>query len=242
MNREPALEAYFEEAASWDADRVRRAARSERRAWWVAGAACAAVVLLAIALMLLTPLKRVTPFLIRVDRSTGIVDSVPVYAGKEDFSAAVTRYFLDQYVTVCERFDFATAESDYEECGALNAPARNQVWYSKWARTNPASPLNRYKDGTTVSAQVVAITLFRHASGMQDLAQVRYMKVVRPAGGSGAKRSYWIATIEYTYTKPSSDPRDRAWNPLGFKVLTFKADPEVMPEPPAGAAGTGGAS
>lgn len=231
MKADPALEAYFEEAATWDADRMRRAQRSERRAWWVAGAGWTGIVLLALALMLLMPLKRVTPFVIRVDRSTGVVDTVPVYAGEDHFSAAVTRYFLDQYVTLCERFDFATAESDYEECGAFNSPKRNQLWYSKWARTNPDSPLNRYKDGTTVSAQVIAITLFRHASGMQDLAQVRYVRVVHPAGGGAGQRSYWIATIQYTYTTPSSDPRDREWNPLGFKVLDFDTDPEVLPEP-----------
>ena len=245
MKADPALEAYFEEAATWDADRIRRAERSERRAWWVAGAGWAGIVLLALALMLLMPLKRVTPFVIRVDRSTGVVDTVPVYAGEDNFSAAVTRYFLDQYVTVCERFDFATAESDYEECGAFNSPQRNQLWYSKWERTNPGSPLNRYKDGTTVSAHVIAITLFRHASGMHDLAQVRYVRVVHPAGGGAAQRSYWIATLQYTYTKPSSDPRDREWNPLGFKVLDFNADPEVLPEPArsaAGAAHPGGAS
>ena len=244
MTRDPALEAYFEEAVSWDADRMRRAQRSERTAWWVAGAGWSAVVLLALALMLLTPLKRIEPFVIRVDRSTGIVDTVPVYTGKDDFSTAVTRYFLDQYVTVCSRFDVATAESDYEECGAFNSPERNQVWSAKWQRTNPGSPLNRYKDGTTVSAEVIAISLFRHASGLRDLAQVRYVKVVHPAGGSAKERSFWIATIQYTYTQPSSDPRDRQWNPLGFKVLDFHSVPEVLPEPApsASAAGSGGVS
>ena len=246
MSADPALSAYFEEAATWDADRIRRAERSERRAWWLAGAGWTGIVLLALALMLLMPLKQVEPFVIRVDRTTGLVDTVPVYAGREDFPVAVTRYFLDQYVTVCERFDFATAESDYEECGALNAPRRNQVWAAQWARTNPDSPLNRYKDGTTVSAHVIAITLFRYATGMHDLAQVRYVKVVHPTGGSAAERSDWIATVQYTYTKPSSHPRNRQWNPLGFKVIEFHAEPEVLPAPrrrappatrPAGAGG-----
>ncbi len=35
----------------------------------------------ALALVLLMPLKRVDPFVVRVDNSTGIVDVVPVYAG-----------------------------------------------------------------------------------------------------------------------------------------------------------------
>jgi type IV secretion system protein VirB8 len=236
MKRDPALEAYFAEAANWDADRATRAKRSERTAWWVAGAGWAGVVLLALALMLLLPLKRVEPFVIRVDRSTGIVNVVPVYAGMDKFPDAVTRYFLNHYLTVRERFDFATAESDYEECGAFNTPRLNQAWYAKWVKTNPDSPLNRYKDGTTVSAEVISISFFTQASGVSDLAQVRYAKVVHPAGGSAAQRSYWIATIQYAYTKPSSDPRTREWNPLGFKVVDFRADPEVLPDPGSEAA------
>ncbi len=248
MNRDPALEAYFAEAATWDADRAARARRSERTAWWVAGAGWAAVVLLALALMSLIPLKRVEPFVIRVDRSTGIVNVVPVYAGTDKFPDAVTRYFLDHYVTVCERFDFATAESDYEECGAFNTPRLNQAWYAEWVKTNPESPLNRYKDGTTVSAEVISISFFTGASGVRDLAQVRYAKLIHPAGGSAAQRSYWIATIQYAYTKPSSDPKTREWNPLGFRVVDFRVDPEVLPEtgaqtaPAAAASGHGGTS
>ncbi|MGH8217302.1 MAG: virB8 family protein [Steroidobacteraceae bacterium] len=249
MKRDPALEAYFAEAATWDADRAMRAKRSECTAGWVAGAGWAGVVLLALALMLLMPLKRVEPFVIRVDRSTGIVNVVPVYAGTDKFPDAVTRYFLDHYVTVCGRFDFATAESDYEQCGAFNTPRLNQAWYAKWVKTNPDSPLNRYKDGTTVSAEVISISFFSRASGVRDLAQVRYAKVVHPAGGSAVERSYWIATIQYAYTKPSSDPKTREWNPLGFKVVDFRADPEVLPDggsqgspSTAAAPGHGGAS
>ena len=70
---------------------------------------------------LLLPLKRVDPFVIRVDSTTGVVDVVPVYAGQATVEEAVTRYFLTHYISICERFNFATAESDYEECGAFHA-------------------------------------------------------------------------------------------------------------------------
>ena len=42
---------------------------------------------------------------------------------------AVTRYFLTRYITVCEQFDYAMAESDYEECGAFNSARLNQAMY-----------------------------------------------------------------------------------------------------------------
>jgi hypothetical protein len=116
------LEGYFREAESWDADRAAHFRRSARTAWWVAGAGWLCAVACAGA-RLLMPLKSVDPFVVRVDNSTGIVDVVPVYAGSATPEEAVTRYFLTHYLTVCERFNFATAESDYEECGAFHSRA-----------------------------------------------------------------------------------------------------------------------
>src|SRR5580698_3305611 len=121
MGSEP-LEAYFAEAAGWDSDRVQQAARSARHAWWVAACGWVCAGLSALALVLLVPLKQVEPYVVRVDRSTGVVDVVPGYRGGVPLEPAVTRYFLTHYIGVCERFNFATAESDYEECGAFNAP------------------------------------------------------------------------------------------------------------------------
>jgi len=228
MSEAPALVGYFEEADSWDADRVAQSRRHAAVAWWVAGAGWASAMASAAALVMLMPLKRVEPFVVRVDNSTGIVDVVPAYTGSAQPDEVVTRYFLSHYLTVCERFNFATAESDYEECGAFHSAQRNQAWYAQWTATNPASPLNVYKDGSSVRVQVQSVTFFTRSSGLQDLAQVRYVKALRTAGGTAEKYTHWVATIQYAYAAPAKDPRTRRWNPLGFKILEFKAEPEAV--------------
>jgi type IV secretion system protein VirB8 len=233
MMRDRELEPYFEEAASWDLDRARQAQRSARFGWVVAGIACFVIVLLTGALMLLMPLKRVEPFLIRVDRTTGIVDVVPTYSGHATLSQAVTRYFLTHYILVCERFNYATAESDYEECGAFQTPQENEAWYARWNPSNPASPLNAHKDGSTVSVKVEDVSFFKRASGIQNLAQVRYLTTERQGSGTAGPQRHWIATIEYAYGNPSQDPKERLWNPLGFKVASFTREPEVLSGAPA---------
>ena len=225
------LAGYFREAAGWDADRLQQMQRTARRAWQVAGAGWSCALAVALALVLLMPLKRVEPFLVRVDSSTGIVDIVPVYTGKAGLEQSVTRYFLSHYVSVCERFNFATAESDYEECGAFHAAQRNEAWYALWNPNNPASPLNVHKDGSTVSVQVEAVSFFQRASGVTDLAQVRYLKAERQGDGADEHISHWIATVQYVYATPSKDPRIRRWNPLGFKVLELTTEAEAASEP-----------
>lgn len=227
MSRDQVLEAYLNEAASWDADRAGQLRRSRRTAWWVAGAGWSCAVASALALMALMPLKRVEPFVIRVDSSTGLVDVVPVYAGSADLPETVARYFLDHYVTVCERFNFSTAESDYEECGAFHTPQRNQAWSASWARTNPQSPLNTYRDGSSVRAQVTSVSFFKRGNGVTDLAQVRYVKAKRVAGGAEEQLSHWIATVQYSFAEAAKDPKTRRWNPLGFKVIDFRPEPEA---------------
>ena len=176
------------------------------------------------------PLKRVEPFVVRVDNSTGIVDVVPSYTAHTSPGEVVTRYFLSHYVTVCERFNYATAESDYEECGAFHSAQRNQAWYALWNPSNPGSPLNAHKDGSSVRAQVESVSFFKHASGVTDLAQVRYVKAERQGGGADERTTHWIATIQYAYSEPSRDVKTRRWNPLGFKVVEFTPEPEVPPE------------
>jgi type IV secretion system protein VirB8 len=226
----PALEAYFAEAESWDADRAAQSRRSARAAWCVAAAGWLCAIASALALALLMPLKQAIPYLVRVDGSTGIVDVVPVFAGPATPEEAVTRYFLTHYVSVCERFNFATAESDYEECGAFHSAQRNQSWYALWTATNPNSPLNVHKDGSTVRVQVNSVSFFTRASGLNDLAQVRYLKAARQGAGAEESLTHWVATIQYAYGEAAKDPKTRRWNPLGFKILDFRTEPEVVGE------------
>ena len=244
MKTDAELTPYYAEAASWDADRQALSQRSAHRAWAVAGAGWIAAVSGSVALMMLMPLKHVEPFVIRVDTTTGITDVVPVYTGNAEITETVTRYLLAHYITVCERFNYATAESDYQECGAFHNAQRNQVWYAAWNPSNPASPLNLYKDGTTVRSEVKSVSFFRRTNGVADLAQVRYLKGKRAAGGADEQLTHWIATLQYAYGDPSADPKTRRWNPLGFKITDFTPEPEVLPDtpPPSGGLASVGTS
>ena len=224
------LQPYFAAAASWDQDRRVEALRAARRAWWVAGAAAVVAAVAVAAVALLTPLKSVQPFVVRVDNATGVVDVVPELARAAEPAELVTRYLLHSFVAARERYVYAMAESDYALVGAAQSPALNQLWFAAWDRGNPDSPLNRYRDGTTVRVQVKAITFLTRANGVRDMAQVRFLTATR-LGGSGAEQlAHWIATLQYRYRAAAKDPAQRALNPLGFRVLEYRREPEVLPK------------
>ncbi len=230
---EGATEAYLRESAAWDRDRLASLHQAARRAWQVATLASSCLMACVLALMVLMPLKRTEPFVIRVDSTTGVVDAVPLYNGRMSADQTVTRYFLTHYVNVCQRFNYATAESDYEECGSFHSAKRNQAWAALWNRNNPQSPLNLYRDGSEVSVRIESVSFLQRAVGISDLAQVRYLTLERMSGSVQTRISHWIATLQYAYAAPSQDPAIRRWNPLGFKILDFVAEPEVAADSPS---------
>lgn len=236
MSADSELQGYLEEAASWDAERVAQAGRRAAVAWSAAAAGWLCAIASMLALVFLMPLKRVEPYLIRVNSATGVVDVVPVYDGHFSAGEAVSRYFLTHYISVCERFDYAMAQSDYEECGAFNSARLNQALYSKWNRANPGSPLNTHRDGSTEIVRIESVSFFRDEGGASALAQVRFARIEHESDGASGKVTHWIASIEYRYGKPPDDPRTRGWNPLGFEVLDLGMEPEVL----AGAQDSGG--
>jgi type IV secretion system protein VirB8 len=233
MSRDADLYAYFREAASWDGDRVAQAERDTRNARVLAGTLAGLTLTSVAAVVTLTPLKTVEPYVIRVDNTTGVVDVVPAYRGGVPESEAVTRYLLTHYVMTCERFALGVAEQDYAECGSFHTPQRNQVWAAQWAPGNPQSPLNRYKDGTSVQVDVQAVSFFARATGTTDLAQLRFSRETHPGGGGAGQTTHWIATVHFAYGKPATDLKTRRWNPLGFRILDYQLEPELALPPAA---------
>ena len=227
MSHDTAPRTYLLEAQSWELDRARRAERSIRVAWIVAAVAAVIAVLAVVAVGGLTPLKQPVPVLIRVDSSSGIVDIVPTYEGTADIEPLVTRNLLQNYVLARERYFYGTAEADYELVASQNSPRLNQEWANLWAVDNPASPLNVYKDGTAIRTQVRSITFLKLDSGKDRLAQVRFTRFMRPGGTGEEQSSHWVSTIEFAYVRPSRDNKTRSLNPLGFRVVEYRREPEV---------------
>lgn len=227
MNREPTLDRYLLEAQTWEMDRARRAERSSKIAWTVAGIASVIALLAVGAVAGLTPLKQPVPVVIRVDSSSGIVDVVPTYEGTTDIEQVVSRNLLSTYVIARERYFYGTAEADYDLVAAENSPRLNQEWATLWNVNNPLSPLNVFKDGTTVRTQVRSITFLKLESGRDKLAQVRFSRYTRPGGTGEEQPTHWVSTIEFAYTAPSKDDKTRSLNPLGFRVLEYRREPEV---------------
>lgn len=228
MNDDEALAAYLGAANEWEIDRRAALMLSARRAWQVAAVAATCCVLAITALVTITPLKTVSPYVIRVDNTSGVVDVVPLANRPTTPAEATTRYLLMVYVTARERYIAELAENDYLLVGAMQIPTLNERYAHLWDRSNPESPLNLYRDGSTVTVQIHSITSLHGTADGAAVSQVRFTTIRRGAGGVVAREERWIATLVHRYGEPSADPQQRQMNPLGLRVAEYQREPEVM--------------
>ncbi|OHB26244.1 MAG: conjugal transfer protein TraJ [Phenylobacterium sp. RIFCSPHIGHO2_01_FULL_69_31] len=217
------LKAYFAEARTWDQDRLAAAYRSRRLAWTVAAVAAGLAGAAVAAVIVLTPLKTVEPYVVRVDRTTGAIEVLRGLSttGPQSYEEAVTKSFLATYVRAREGWLPQAAEANFRQVSIMSTPEEQQRWALAYRPTNPASPQITYGRGADVDVSVRAISFV--APGV---ANIRFHRSVRR--DAQVEESDWIATIAFAYTKAPMGEVDRLRNPLGFQVSSYRADPEVV--------------
>ena len=230
MNKQAreALDAYYVEAESWAQDRQDELRNSRRTAWIVAAAAVTVAVLLAIALVVLMPLKTVQPYTLLVDRNTGYVQALnPIEPERISGDAALTQSFLVQYVIARESFDIDSLQPTYTKVALWSAETARANYVAAMQANNPQSPLTLYPRTTIVETRVKSVS-----SVGQNVAMVRFETQRRDAGGRTEPPRAWVALIRYRYSGEPMRTEDRFINPLGFQVVRYRRDAETLPPEP----------
>lgn len=216
------LKSYFAEAQSWDRDRFVAAARSRRIAWIVASVAIALAIVAVLAIIALTPLKTVVPYVVTVDRSTGATDVTQELRGDKSitYDEAIRKYFLADYVRAREGWIPQAREEFFRKVLALSTREEQARWTAFYKKDNPDSPQNQF---TANDAVFVAIRSVAFIS--PNVAQVRFVK--RLERDQQAIETPAIATITFDVLSKPETEAGRYANPLGFQVKSYRADAEV---------------
>ncbi len=216
------LKSYFAEAEGWDRDRFVTAARSRRVAWIVAFVAIAFAAICAVAVLALTPLKTVVPYVVTVDRSTGATDVTQELRGDKSitYDEAIRKYFLADYVRAREGWIPQAREEFFRKVLALSTREEQARWTAFYKKDNPDSPQNQL---TTNDAVFVAIRSVAFIS--PNVAQVRFVK--RLERDQQVIETPAIATITFDVLSKPETESGRYANPLGFQVKSYRADAEV---------------
>jgi type IV secretion system protein VirB8 len=216
------LKEYFDKARRFDQDRMVSAERSKRIAWFVAAVAGVLACVSIAAVVALTPLKTVEPFVIRVDNSTGIVDLVSAMASSAgSYDEEVTKYFSARYVRAREGYVWSEAEENFRTASLMSNAAEQQRFAAAYRGGNPESPQNVYGRSATSRIGIKSISLIN-----SNVVSVRYTRTI--TRGEDVRTTHWVATITYSYTNAPISSSDRLVNPLGFVVSEYRADPEAL--------------
>jgi type IV secretion system protein VirB8 len=214
---------YFETARTWEYDRMRAAIQSKRVAWGVAGGACALAVASVAAVAMLTPLKVVQPYVIRVDRSSGETEIVTALKGPQPrtYEDAVNRYFISQYVRLREGWLNDAARENAYTVMLMSDPAEASRYLANVQSNNKNAPSNIYGDKGYVSIAIRTISFLS-----PTVAQVRYTKIIT-FGQNTPVAQNWNAILTFRFTTAPEHEKDRNLNPLGFQVVNYRSDPEA---------------
>ncbi|WP_208438059.1 virB8 family protein [Bartonella taylorii] len=213
---------YIKEARSFDIDRMHGMRVRMKVAMALTVFFGLMTIALALAVAALTPLKTVEPFVIRVDNSTGIVDTVSALKeSPNDYDEAITRYFASKYVRAREGFQTSEAQNNFRLVSLLSSPEEQSRFAAWYAGNNPESPQNVYQN------MVATVTIKSISFLSKDLIQVRYYKTVREQNGQ-ENISHWVSILNFSYVNARISIADRLINPLGFQVSEYRSDPEVI--------------
>jgi len=211
---------------SWATSVTDELERSRRVAWIIATVSTAIALLLAIALVLLLPLKTVEPYTLLVDRQTGYVEALsPLDEQMIAPDAALTRSMLVQYVIARESFDIDSVDEDYRRVALWTSGDERQRYLRQMDAGNPASPLATLPPRSVVRVEVRSVS-----SLSADTSMVRFTTTRVDPGAQPAPPQYWAAVMTYSFSSAEMTADDRLINPLGFQVSRYRRDAETLPE------------
>lgn len=218
---------YLQEIKAFEQDRVSLAKQSAKKAWMVATGFGVLALLSILAVVGLTPLKEVEPFLVRVDNSTGHTDIMRPLADAQSltYGEVLDSYWLRIYTTERNSYDWENVQNSYN---TVKLMSNNNVFgeYSRMIKSEN-SPVKTFTDTRKIVVSVSDISFLPAISKDSTLAQIRFKRDVRTSDGkpvTGYKTTLWTATITFDYLAVINTDAERQLNPLGFRVTSYRED------------------
>lgn len=241
----PKIDAALAASVNYEVSLAEMARRSERRAWFVASSAIAMALILAGGYFLVLPLKERVPFLVMADAYTG---QATVARLRGDFGSnsitaneAVNKSNIAHYIIARESYD--TAQRNIRDWNTIYTMSSSDVakayTSAAYDKRNPNSLINVYGPTRAIRVEIASITLLDSTrdtdgpgTGGGD-ATVRFQRLlVEKSSGTSRVLDTRIANLRYNYNKNLGlDEKQRFDNPLGFQVISYRVDTELVSMP-----------
>lgn len=221
-NEREEMRAYYEGIVKFNTNEAERNKKYLKTGWIISAFLFVVVLLQGIALVAIMPLKTAIPYVMRVDATSGYVDiAKPLAEGKLTQDEVISKYWLKEFVINRESYDWNTIQNMFDLTKLLSNPTVFSEY--QFNIESDLSPLKILRKDKKIVVVVRGVTF------LNNLAQVRFVKIVKNNDGTpaaGYKPTAWIATIDFDYNKKIKTEQERLENPLGFQVISYRVDAE----------------
>lgn len=176
------------------------------------------------------PIVTVEPFVIQVEPRSGVTQVVRAATAKElAATESINNFFIVRYIKSREGFD-AAIEQKFHIVRLSSDP---QAVFRKYAwdvnPNNPESFMGRSNGKGKREVKIKSMSRLDKNPSCADVTcriqvRVRIIEDIR-----GQKTQYdRVVLMEYTYTTLNLAVQERYMNPIGFRVLSYQVDNEVL--------------
>ncbi len=213
--------------AEWYQDLYQSAVISRNR-WFLVGLiGIGLAVIQALALVFVTPLKSVEPYVIQVDNKSGMTTVLKPLKDSNEANLtqdeAVTKSFIVKYIIARETYDPQDLNRNYDLVRLMSSSEESKRFDDSVSNLNPNSPVDKYKN---IGTRTVRISSVSFLDKNKKTAQIRFVTTENQRNEN--REDYWVAILTYRYVNSPMDEADRFNNPLGFQVLSYRLDQEII--------------
>lgn len=213
--------------AEWYQDLYQSAVISRNR-WFLVGLiGIGLAAIQALALVFITPLKSVEPYVIQVDNKSGMTTVLKPLKDSSEANLtqdeAITKSFIVKYIIARETYDSQDLNRNYDLVRLMSSSEETKRFDDSVSNLNPNSPIERYKN---IGTRTVRISSVSFLDKNKKTAQVRFITTENQRNEN--REDYWVAILTYRYVNSPMDEADRFNNPLGFQVLSYRLDQEIV--------------
>lgn len=214
------IDKLLEETIEWEESKIDKLEKSKKVAYGVSFVFGLIAILSITTVVMLFPLKQTIPFLVRVDSSTGVPDLISrldvVDVSYDDIQ---DKYWLAKYVLARESYDWYTLQKDYNTVGLLSTVESVLEYNNMFKGDNSIEKV--YGKGTSIRVKILSVV-----PNGRGIGTIRYQTTSK--SNQLVRVENQVATIGYDYSKEFTLlESERLVNPFGFRVTSYRTDPEI---------------
>ena len=226
---EEATKQLLNQVKGFEEDRIELAKHSAKTAWKVATGFGLIAFVAVVAVIFLTPLKTVEPYLLKVDNKTGHTEIVKPLSDGETvtYGEVLDKYWIKTYTIARNSYEWESIQTNYNTVLMMSSDKVFSTYRKGITQENKQSPVIVFKNINSVEIKIRSIKFLPTSNDEQKVATVQFSREVKNREGDpavGYTKTIWEATITFDYTAEIKTEAEEQLNPLRFNVTSYRED------------------